>query len=155
MFTVVDETINHVGGVHIVGCAHENGAEPNMVKKLGIKIENGFVAGLNRPVHGEHDWLVDKSGVRIGQQGEQCDESIVSGDDALCEVRLLWKHIGLMEDTCNVVLPVKIHGALVLREVNVEFKVVVGTMSLTKEFVGDDVIATRQRVVGKCTIPRA
>jgi hypothetical protein len=52
-------------------------------------------------------------------------------------------------------LPVKVHGALALGEVNVKFKSIVGTMTLTKKFVGNNVVATRQHMVGKCMVPRA
>jgi hypothetical protein len=77
VFAVVDETINHDGGAHIVSCFHEDGRESNMVKKLGVEVKDGFgVVGLNGPVHGKHDWLIYKSGVGISQQSEQSDESV-------------------------------------------------------------------------------
>jgi hypothetical protein len=76
VFAVVDETINHDGGAHIVSCAHEDGTESNIVKKLGLEVKDGFGASLNGPVHGKHDWLIYKSGVGISQQSEQSDESV-------------------------------------------------------------------------------
>jgi hypothetical protein len=55
----------------------------------------------------------------------------------------------------NIVLLVKIRGELVFRDVNIQFKTIVSTVSLSQQFIQYDGIATGQCMIGKSSISRA
>jgi hypothetical protein len=64
--TVVEKTINHRGGCHVVSGVHKNGTKTDVIEEFCIEIEDGVVGSLYRPVHGKHDGLCHKSRVTVG-----------------------------------------------------------------------------------------
>jgi hypothetical protein len=65
------------------------------------------------------------------------------------------EHASFVEHTTEIVLPVKVRGALVFRNVEVEVETVVCAVSLTKEFVRYNKIPAGQCMVSKSAIPGA
>jgi hypothetical protein len=52
MRAVIEKTINHNGGGHVISQIHEDCTKSDVVDELGVKVKNCFMFTLNWPVHG-------------------------------------------------------------------------------------------------------
>jgi hypothetical protein len=153
MMTTVNEEVNHVSGRQVFGTTEENSAEADDFGKLIGEVKKSLRGFLFRPVTTETDGRVNIARMTVVEDVDESEVSICIGAGTVVVFGVEGKTSGLLYDTRDIILPMEVFGVLGRGKIDTKGKAIGTTVDFVEQFIGNDMIATGESVVGEGSVP--